>query len=320
MSRLRLDEAANFSKQLLSFLPQQGFSTGQIRIREDGSFEILKDHFYQFAPKIAENSICTNNSLPSCFDPVQNSAIITSISQIIEMAKPNPQIVNQELNREKFFSCHWDFCNESFNTRSGLATHCSEAHLFNNLGNIGTKRRKLDLRCHWMNCKEEFQTLKQLMKHLALSNHIGQSPYLSKQKESEISKYQTDLEARKRFQCSFPGCGKSFTDSSNRKKHERIHDANRIRYKCSEPGCDKSYTTKADLKVHLRVHKRLRDNICTFPNCGKAFVRTSELYAHERTHDNVLPHVCNKCGKGFRETTRLKKHQQEQHSYDTVTP
>ena len=175
MSRLRLDEASNFSKQLLAFLPQQGFTTGQIRIREDGSFEILKDHFYQFAPKIVEKSICTNNSIPSCFDPVQNSTIIANISQIIEMTKPNTQIVNQESNRDKSFSCHWDFCNE------------------------------------------EFQTLKQLMKHLALPNHIGQSPYLSKQKESEISKYQTDLEARKRFQCSFPGCGKSFTDSSNRK-------------------------------------------------------------------------------------------------------
>jgi len=319
MERALNESGFRHAQQLMVLLPQHGLAS-QFRTR-DGSFEVLKEHFLEFATRTDKEKSARIN-LPVELPSFKDVLVAAELSERTFVPQIIPQAVyshptTESLEENKYFYCHWGTCKAAFNTRSGLATHCSDAHLLNNIGSTDTKRRKLELRCGWNHCREEFQTFKQLMKHLALPDHIGQAPYLSKQKETEALRHQDEFDPRRKFYCSFPGCGKSFTDSSNRKKHERIHDANRIRYKCTQVDCGKSYTTKADLNVHFRVHKQLRDNKCTYPNCDKTFVRTSELYAHERTHDNILPHVCDLCGKGFRETTRLKKHQQE-HQWNLV--
>jgi len=279
----------------------------------DPSVEILSKHFLNFASTIYKNS--------------PQPEVIFSLKPVLpkqEVMNPitSPIILISEMERQamvsdsvcKMFTCHWENCCESFSTRSGLATHCSTAHLLCHLGHLAEgKKQRISVSCKWNGCHEEFSTLKQLTKHLSLSSHIGQTPYLSKQQEMEAIEEEDLIQQRRKYPCSFPSCGKRFTDSSNRKKHERTHDANRPRFKCTEVGCPKSYTTRADLNVHLRVHRKDRANVCTYPNCNKAFVRTSELYAHERTHDNMMPHTCDKCGKSFREKSRLTKHQKMSH-------
>jgi len=290
----------------------------------DSTVEILSKHFLSFAPMIYSKEIPKPQQqdlllLPKPKPETQHPFLLfTELESHIHLDKDPVR---------KMFVCHWENCNESFSTRSGLATHCSTAHLLCHLGNpTEGKRQRISVQCHWNGCNEVFHTLKQLTKHLSLTTHIGQTPYLSKQQEMEAIEEEDSIQHRRKYPCTFPGCGKRFTDSSNRKKHERTHDANRPRYKCTEVGCPKSYTTRADLNVHLRVHKKDRVNICTYPNCNKAFVRTSELYAHERTHDNMMPHTCNKCGKSFREKSRLTKHQKISHvdflppSMNSVTP
>eukprot|EP01119_Soliformovum_irregulare_P017776 TRINITY_DN5334_c0_g1_i1.p1 TRINITY_DN5334_c0_g1~~TRINITY_DN5334_c0_g1_i1.p1 ORF type:complete len:391 (-),score=45.88 TRINITY_DN5334_c0_g1_i1:114-1286(-) len=207
-----------------------------------------------------------------------------------------------EYDEMSAFRCKWNNCTEGFSTRTGLATHVS-THLISD-PEILTRQAedKTPIFCHWNTCTEQYATLKKLTKHLARVDHVGQTPFLSKSQEQEASK------RRKKFACSFPGCNKSFTDSSNRKKHEHTHDTNRERFHCTEPRCTKSYTKRADLKVHLKIHRGEYPHKCTHPNCGKAFVRISELYTHERIHDNMRLHVCDQCGKSFSETSRLKKH------------
>lgn len=110
------------------------------------------------------------------------------------------------------FQCKWDHCSLSFLTRTGLATHCS-THI---TGDESTrnKRQKLAIPCKWASCTRVFETTKHLAKHLAEEDHIGQTPFLSKSENEEVDRVQL---AKKRYACSFPGCGKSFTDSSNRK-------------------------------------------------------------------------------------------------------
>eukprot|EP01119_Soliformovum_irregulare_P002304 TRINITY_DN1258_c0_g1_i1.p1 TRINITY_DN1258_c0_g1~~TRINITY_DN1258_c0_g1_i1.p1 ORF type:complete len:335 (+),score=34.72 TRINITY_DN1258_c0_g1_i1:280-1284(+) len=207
------------------------------------------------------------------------------------------------------FTCQWADCTASFSTRTGLATHCAN-HLTESIPQPG-KRRRSDssqmILCRWNECREELGSIKCLQKHLSQDSHIGQTPYLPR---DQFEQKKATLDERRVFPCAFPGCTKRFTDSSNRKKHEKTHDANRERFHCNEKGCPKSYSTKTDLMIHLKVHKQDFPHKCSHQNCDKAFVRVSELYAHERSHDNILPHVCDVCGKKFREKIRLRRHQE----------
>lgn len=199
------------------------------------------------------------------------------------------------------FACEWKDCNETYSTKTGLATHCGL-----HLTQFFKSRKKIQ--CQWGNCTQSFTNLKMFAKHLAQGNHIGQTPFLPKIDETKISK-QSD----KKWACSVQGCSKRFSDPSNCKKHEKTHDLNRKRFYCTEPGCKKSYSTKTDLNIHMKMHQGDYPHKCTHQDCGKAFVRLSELYAHERTHDKILPHQCEICGKKFREKARLLKHQSFHH-------
>eukprot|EP01119_Soliformovum_irregulare_P002761 TRINITY_DN1301_c0_g1_i1.p1 TRINITY_DN1301_c0_g1~~TRINITY_DN1301_c0_g1_i1.p1 ORF type:complete len:375 (+),score=47.94 TRINITY_DN1301_c0_g1_i1:240-1364(+) len=206
---------------------------------------------------------------------------------------------------DKGFICCWANCRMTFTTKTGLATHCS-THLSDLLDAAeedqhDDKRRRQNCICEWNNCQMTFVGVKQLCKHLSQEDHIGQAPFVSKSGPS----------IKKKYECSHPSCGKSFSDSSNRKKHEKTHDANRERFHCKEPGCTKSYTKRADLKIHMKVHRGEFSHKCSHPNCGKAFVRVSELYIHERAHDNIVPHLCQICGMRFPESSRLRKHQMQ---------
>jgi len=258
------------------------------------------------------------NPIPDSFQP-QPHLIHTNQSiqsgQVIQLESPKQTDNNNNNNNNiNQFRCLWGDCNGVFSTRTGLATHCS-LHLedyihcmpVDSSDSKGSQGQTNLMSCKWNNCNDYFADLRQLAKHLAKESHIGQTPFIPK-RESPIPESSDKTKKRKRYVCSIEGCGKSFTDSSNRKKHERTHDKNRERFFCDQ--CEKSYSTKTDLNIHLKVHKGEFPHSCTHPNCSKAFVRLSELYAHERTHDNILPHVCLQCGKRFREKSRLKRHQE----------
>jgi hypothetical protein len=146
----------------------------------------------------------------------------------------------------KYYSCKWDNCMESFSTRTGLATHCS-THLSqlvslsdqlpssnpmhnhpsqhnNNGGNSNTsngkKRVRAALPCRWDGCQECFYSLKELAKHLSTESHVGQTPFIPKEEletDAQLNEIANKNKRRKKFYCSIPGCGKCFTDSSNRK-------------------------------------------------------------------------------------------------------
>lgn len=272
-------------------------------------------------------------------DTLSPTSSSSTVSTSTSTASPIHQNINynngdtKEANNESKFYCKWNDCMESFSTRTGLATHCSThlsqlvsqselSPLDQNQTNHPRKRLRSSLPCRWDGCNENFCTLKELAKHLSSENHVGQTPFIPKEElesDAQLHEITSKNKRKKKFYCSFPGCGKCFTDSSNRKKHERTHDVNRERFYCSHPGCHKSYSTKTDLNIHFKVHKGEYPHKCTHANCGKAFVRLSELYAHERTHDNILPHSCNVCGKRFREKSRLKKHE-ETHEAAQILP
>ena len=54
--------------------------------------------------------------------------------------------------------------------------------------------------------------------------------------------------------CTFSGCGKAYSNSSDRFKHVRTHQEEKP-YKCKLPGCRKQYTDPSSLRKHVRTHR-----------------------------------------------------------------
>ena len=82
------------------------------------------------------------------------------------------------------------------------------------------------------------------------------------------------------------GCGKSFKEIINLRKHYKHHFHTEKRYYCPFEGCGKSFTASYNLTIHYRIHIGKQPYKCQ--KCGKCFFdRANYKYHLTSKHINI---------------------------------
>ncbi|KAJ2845107.1 transcriptional repressor [Coemansia brasiliensis] len=59
---------------------------------------------------------------------------------------------------------------------------------------------------------------------------------------------------------------------------------NKRKYHCTYPGCGKAFTTSGHLSRHFRIHTGEKNYHCLYPGCTSRFSRQDNMMQHYRTH------------------------------------
>ena len=82
-------------------------------------------------------------------------------------------------------------------------------------------------------------------------------------------------------------------------------------YECTAPGCNKSYTKPAQLTYHMdTAHLNLKWFTCIYKNCNKSFYYPAHMKRHLRTH-GPKQFYCELCYNTFSRLENLKVHQRK---------
>ena len=159
------------------------------------------------------------------------------------------------------------------------------------------------------------QTIGRLLDHL--STEEGSTPVLDKGKDQIEAQIRTNISSeeglmRRKWRrtkdindlkCKY--CGKLWRSMSHLEIHLRTHTGEKT-YECQH--CGQRFAQSAGLQVHLRRHNNDRRFGCDL--CHKAFYTKIDLNRHKSSHklNQNITHCCEKCGKGFSESRKLKNH------------
>uniref|UniRef100_A0A1A9WDW4 C2H2-type domain-containing protein n=1 Tax=Glossina brevipalpis TaxID=37001 RepID=A0A1A9WDW4_9MUSC len=169
-------------------------------------------------------------------------------------------------------------------------------------------------------CNKVFKEACDLKKHLNIHNGVKPfkcdhcpASYVYKSNLTTHKRCHESSDSRKGYErerqkgrkaCYF--CGKIFTSTSNRRRHERIHTGERP-FVCEY--CGRSFSSSSDLSSHRSSqHLKERNFVCDI--CDKRFNRRSQLRIHQaNVHVDKPPtHICTLCKAAFKKINDLKTH------------
>ncbi|CDM37629.1 transcriptional regulator family: C2H2 zinc finger [Penicillium roqueforti] len=118
---------------------------------------------------------------------------------------------------------------------------------------------------------------------------------------------------KRKYNCTLPGCGKSFAQKTHLEIHIRAHTGDKP-FICKEPSCGQRFSQQGNLKTHQRRHTGEKPFQCDI--CHKPFAQRGNLRAHRLTHDQSKRFDCrlDECGKQFTQLGNLKSHQNKFHA------
>lgn len=215
------------------------------------------------------------------------------------------QHIKQHESGSKAFKCSVEGCYKSFIQRTQLLTH------------LRTHKpgEGVSFRCTFVECETYVDTVESLLQH-----------------ESEVHSH-------KLFPCTFPGCGKSFTQRGNLGRHAEKHkvEQKQLRRRGRQPtaveslaadgpwtcmcaGCRESYESEAQLSDHMRAKHNVKAIFpCPMNGCKKLFIRQGNLKLHLETHlDRGLCCTVAGCKRVFTRKRNFDRHL-ERHEYGGET-
>lgn len=118
---------------------------------------------------------------------------------------------------------------------------------------------------------------------------------------SDLRRHEVIHSQDKPFKCV--DCGKCFKRSDHLRKHAVMHSENEP-YTCDK--CGKSFKRYGTLQMHALVHTDERSYTCG--DCGKTFKSRGSLLVHTRSHIGQKSHVCDICGASYTRQDSLRVH------------
>lgn len=143
------------------------------------------------------------------------------------------------------------------------------------------------------------------------ANNIGVDKLVND--DGSVKEEKKGPKVKKRYECEFEGCNKSFFQKTHLEIHTRAHSGDKP-YPCTEPGCGQRFSQMGNLKTHQRRHTGERPFACE--HCGKRFAQRGNVRAHKIVHQGAKPFTCqlDACGKKFTQLGNLKSHQNKFHA------
>ena len=109
----------------------------------------------------------------------------------------------------------------------------------------------------------------------------------------------------KRFLCTSPGCGRTYTSSSSLSRHMQVHTG-KFSFFCER--CRKGFNERTNYDQHVAKHEG-RSFYLTCQVCSKKFISQRRLMDHMSEAHVEYNYNCDVCGEGFNSLSRFKEHE-----------
>lgn len=192
------------------------------------------------------------------------SEIFESTSNLLDHIKSH--------EKQRSYSCEWPGCDKKFTEYDHMKKH------------MPSHSREKKYQCEFCDCR--------FSNKLDFTTHIQSHEDKPRKKRVKCDcpncqavkaggeKVRDSSRGRRLHNCQY--CDKAFIYPSDLIKHINFH-TKQFFFPCEWPGCEKTFTQSSNMKSHMRKHAKKNIHVCHV--CEKSFRRLPYLKRHHKTHD-----------------------------------